>query len=461
MFGLHDALHALDKQGTPIGVSVIGAGAAGLPFVDQVEMAPGMHTLVVVDIEPERAAACLATAGIPEDRIAICDSVEEADRALAAGQRVATSKLSLSWAVRGVDVVVEATGNPDVYAISALNAIRAKKHYVTFNAEGDVAIGTILKTLADSAGVVYTGIHGDEPGIIKALYDEVSALGFTIVAAGRSDYAGGLPSWSRETVADFMKDCRFGATQQNLSMFASFCDGTKSNEELCQVANATGLAPDVRGMHGPIVPFDEYTYRMPQVMDTKENGGILSRIGVVERVLPSDVPEDNTVWNFVVARATNQFHKVFIGNYAAGTLAHPRTVEVLETDHRNVLFYTPYHYVSAQAPISVAFAAVHRQASIAPLTDALTADVLAIARKDLEVGTVLDEIGGVTTYGRIDRARVAKDGNLMPLALAQGATIVKPVAKGEAIPFDAVRLANEKAPLVLLRRLQDNLVDVR
>ena len=39
----------------------------------------------------------------------------------------------------------------------------------------DVVVGHILKYFADNAGVVYTGIYGDEPGVIKLLYDSVKS----------------------------------------------------------------------------------------------------------------------------------------------------------------------------------------------------------------------------------------------------------------------------------------------
>jgi hypothetical protein len=61
-----------------------------------------------------------------------------------------------------------------------------------------------------------------------------------------------------------------------------------NNEECCMITNATGLVPDIRGMHGPSTTYEEFVQKVPQLLDVRENGGILSRSGVVERIVPSE-----------------------------------------------------------------------------------------------------------------------------------------------------------------------------
>ncbi len=64
----------------------------------------------------------------------------------------------------------------------------------------------------------------------------------------------------------------------NARMLVEFVDGSKTAIEMTAVANATGLVPDVPGMHGPKATRDE----LAQVLCTKEDGGILNKSGVVD-----------------------------------------------------------------------------------------------------------------------------------------------------------------------------------
>ncbi len=456
MFGINDQLKKLEKRKERIRVAEVGAGAAGLPFVDQVEMSPGMQMDIVVDLNLSKAKDALIKAGVPEKDIVECSSCQAAEKAIKNNKRVIAADHEIAWNNDLIDVVCEGTGSPRIYAEVVLNSIQHNKHIVTMNAEGDNFVGSILNRLAKNAGVVYTGIHGDEPGIIKALYDEVTALGFKVLAAGRSGYAGDSIKWNKNTIKDFRIEMGMGEVQYNMAMLASFCDGTKTAEELCQLSNSIGLPPDVRGMHGPDIPLDELTFKLPQVLDLKEKGGILNRTGVVERVLHTEQGDDNTVICFVIVKGKNKWHDVFMSRYGL-TKEQVRA----KGDNTNIIFYSPYHYVTAQAPISVAYAAIHNQATIAPLNDVRTSDVITLAKKDLTPGEEIDEIGGVCTAGRIEKASTVKEENLLPFALAQGAILKKEVSKGTYLTFDDVELKKEDNLLFTLRQLQDKMFSVK
>jgi predicted homoserine dehydrogenase-like protein len=112
-----------------------------------------------------------------DDQMARCNTLEEAKPALRPGHKFKPTKAEIARALSTLDYVVEATENPTSCTDVALATITAKKHVVIFNIEGDVLVGDILKSKADEAGVIYTGVHGEEPGV-KALYDEADALGF-------------------------------------------------------------------------------------------------------------------------------------------------------------------------------------------------------------------------------------------------------------------------------------------
>jgi predicted homoserine dehydrogenase-like protein len=463
VFGINDRLRQRERTHGPIRVAVIGIGSMGGPLIDQITMAPGMTVDVVADLNTERAARALKDAGIPENAIAMATTEDEARRAIAGGKVICTSQSEIAWSLDAIDCVVEATGDPAAYANIAVQTIRAKKHLVTFNVEGDVLIGHVIRMLADAAGVVYTGIHGDEPGVVKALYDEADALGFEIIAAGRHDYGGGDVKWNKNNIGPHLQSVSARSVQNNLSLYASFCDGSKTNEECCMIANATGLVPDTRGMHGPSTTYAEFAQKVPQLLDVRENGGILSRSGVVERIVPSEGASAQPVWCFVVVRIKNEMQRVFMttmSGLGAVLVAGGSHIGAKPQNSNNMttgVFYTPYHYCSVQAPISIALAVVDGRATIAPKGDKRVADVMALAKKDLSAGEIIDEIGGECVAGRVDLASTVKSGNYLPFALGRGAKLIRPINAGDYVTYDDVDLSGVSPLLLQLRRLQDSL----
>ena len=61
-------------------------------------------------------------------------------------------------------------------------------------------------------------------------------------------------------------------------MLVEFVDGSKTMVEMAAIANATGLVPDMPGMHGPPATLDE----LHKVLVPAADGGVLSRKGVVD-----------------------------------------------------------------------------------------------------------------------------------------------------------------------------------
>jgi predicted homoserine dehydrogenase-like protein len=80
------------------------------------------------------------------------------------------------------------------------------------------------------------------------------------------------------------------------------------------------------------------------------------------------------------------------------------------------------------------------------------ADVVAVAKRDLQAGEELDGIGGFCCYGQIDT--VEGSAGLLPIGLAGHARLTRRVAMDEPIPLDAVEL-DEDAAIVQLRHRQD------
>ena len=102
-------------------------------------------------------------------------------------------------------------------------------------------------------------------------------------------------------------------------------------------------------------------------------------------------------------------------------------------------FYTPYHLCHFEVPQTVARAVLFGDATIAPL-GAPTVEVVAIAKRDLKAGEVLDGLGGYDTYGVAERADMTAADDLLPMGVAEGCTLRRDVAKDEVLTYADVEL---------------------
>jgi len=435
-------------QGNPIRVGIIGAGKFGGGLIAQISRMQGMETSVVADIDLDHARSAHAVSGVSSDGLVVAESSTTINDAIRQGKRVVTEDGLLVAQSDLVDVVVEVTGVPDVGARMAYEAITHNKHVVMVNVEADVTIGPILRRLADSAGVVYSLVDGDQPGSTMNIVDWARTLGFEIVAAGRGtvffdDDRAGTPDSVPE---------RFGFDEEtlkqrhiNLKMYNTFRDGTKAQVEMTALANAAGLPPDVRGMHEPSVNLAD----IPKAFSLQEEGGFLSQHGVVE--LANSIGADGRTMLddplkmgvFVVIRTDHPFTQEDLAFYG---------LHVGGNDH-NYLLYRPYHLVAVEAPISIAQAVLHGKATGSPLTTPI-AEVITAAKRNLEEGTALDGGGGYTVVGLCEKADVARKEQLLPLGLASGAILKQDVAEGEAITYDMVEMKSDSF-IHKLRQLQD------
>ena len=436
------------SENNPIRVGIIGTGKFGAGLVAQLSQMAGVETSAIADINLAHAKHAYTASCVPADVIKVVNNVEGLNEAIHSGKRAITEDGLLLPQSDLIDVVVEATGIPEVGARMAYHTLTQNKHLVMVNVEADVTIGPYLSRLADTAGVVYTLVDGDQPGVTMNIVDWAKALGFEIVAAGRGTvFYGDDRAGTPDTVPE-----RFGFSQEmidrrtiNLKMFNSFRDGTKAQVEMTALANMTGLPPDVRGMHEPSLNISE----IAEAFSLKEEGGLLSRHGVVELansiaddgVTPLDSPLRMGV--FVVIRTDHPF----IQEDLVGYHLHPGG------NGKNFLLYRPYHLVAVAAPISIIKAALYGQPTGTPLIKP-TAEVITVAKRDLKQGEILDGGGGYTVNGLIEKTEVARSENLLPLGLAPGAKLKRNLTKGAAITYDMITL-DEDSFILKLRRLQD------
>jgi predicted homoserine dehydrogenase-like protein len=426
LLGLKRRLKEYEMEGNCIRVGLIGAGQMGRGLISQVEKIAGMEVVITADIVPERAETAYRKAGVPSSSILRTDDPEKAERWIASGGWVVTRDGNMAVQLDSVDVVVDATGIPEVGAEIAWHAILNRKHIVLLNVEADVTVGPLLKKMADVAGVVYTGTAGDEPGAIMELYDFASSLGFEVIALGKGKNNPLDVYATPDGVADEAR--RKGV---NPKMLASFRDGTKTMVEMTAVSNATGFLPDVPGMHGPKATLD----RLPRLFSLREEGGILHRKGIVDYV-----------------------DGVAPGVFAVITTDNPEVHDQLKYlkmgDGPHYVLYRPYHLTSLETPISVARAFFHQEPTIAPCCGSVS-ETVAVAKKDLQPGEALDGIGGYTVYGRILSAEEQRRERALPIGLV-GANVrmKRRVKKGEILTYDDVE-CEERNRIWILREFME------
>jgi len=427
----------LEDEGKAIRVGVSGAGWLGSGFVAQVALVPGMTVHVVADTDTRAARDAFIAAGVDADDIVEASTPGAAMDALRAGKRVATGNYALAAQLEAIDIVADVTPSPAIGAETAYACIQHGKDVVMVNIEADVTVGRILKKLAREAGVLYTVSSGDEPGCLAEMFDFVTSLGWEPIVIGKGKNNPLNPAATPDTVAESAK--RAG---KDPFQVASYVDGTKTMFEMTCAANATGCLPMQRGMVGPQATLETVS----DIFALEEDGGITKR-------LQSPFPG---VVDFVQGPSMSGGVFITMRIQDPRLSADLRYLKLAGDKNRGGKYFTlfrPYHLWFMEAPISVARAYLYKEVWLAPL-DEPVADVMTFAKRDLKPRERLDTFGGYTFHGVIDRAEETRALNALPVGLAPGAEVVRPVAAGEVMTWDDVKL-DEDSVVVKLRRQQD------
>jgi len=431
---LHQVLSELEAKGTPIRVGVSGAGWIGSGFVAQVAHVPGMVVNVVADADVAAARAAFEAIGVAPEAIVEADAPGPAMDALRAGRRVVSGSYTLAAQLEAVDIVADVTPSPATGAETAYACIQYGKPIVMVNIEADVTVGRILKKLAQEAGVLYTVSSGDEPGCLMELYDFVSSLGYEPIVIGKGKNNPLDPTATPDTVAEPAR--RSG---KDPFQVASYVDGTKTMFEMTCAANATGCLPMRRGMVGPEATLETVS----DIFALEEDGGITPFPGAVDFVQGA-------------AMSGGVFTTVRIQDGRIGAdLRYLKVAGDRQRGGKYFTFFRPYHLWFLEAPISVARAALYKEVWLAP-QDRPVAEVMTVAKRALKPGERLDDFGGYTFYGVMERAEEARALSALPAGLAPGAEVVRRVSLGSVITWDDVKL-DEGSLVVRLRRQQDRL----
>jgi predicted homoserine dehydrogenase-like protein len=430
--GIARDLKARADSGRPIRIGVIGSGEMGTDLVTQGGLMRGIEVAAIATRRPHTARAAMAIAYGDDAHAVEADTESKVTAAIEAGKMAVTSAETL---VRNplIDVIIDATGKPGVAADYCLTAMEHGKHLVMMNVEADVTIGPYLKHEADRLGVVYSVGAGDEPSSCMELIEFASALGYRIVSAGK----GKNNPLNHYAVPD---DYREEAIRRNMNprMLVEFVDGSKTMVEMACIANATGLVPDVPGMHGPKADRDD----MVKVLIPKADGGILNKKGVVDFTIGKGVAPGV----FVIVEAE-----------------HPRIIERMDDLHVGkgpyYAFFRPYHLTSLEVPLTAARIMLYGKPDMVPMPSPV-AEVCAVAKRDLAVGEAFDAIGETCYRSFILTVEDARRQHAVPVGLLEGGKVTAPVKKGELLTR-ANALPDQSTRLYALRQRQDQMLSVQ
>src|SRR5215212_6504952 len=104
-------------ENRPIRVGIIGTGKFGSGLVAQLSQMRGMEVAVIAEINAERGKRAYTVAGrLPDDAIRIAKDGNELNDVIRSGKRAVVEDGLLVTTSELVDVVVEATGLPEVGA---------------------------------------------------------------------------------------------------------------------------------------------------------------------------------------------------------------------------------------------------------------------------------------------------------------------------------------------------------
>ena len=429
--GLAADLEKRASEGKPVRIGLIGCGEMGTDIVTAVSMMQGIEVSAICERTPPAARKAIDIAyGNKGRTYSDVSKPEGVSLAIEKGDIAVTSDASDIYKNEQIDVIVDATGVPGVGAEIGLAAMEHGKHLVMMNVEADVTIGAYLKREAARLGVQYSLGAGDEPSSCMELINFVSAMGHEIVCAGK----GKNNPLNIDAIPD---DYEAEAKSRNMNtrMLVEFVDGSKTMVEMAAIANATGLVPDVAGMHGPAASLAD----LPKVLCPKEDGGILSKKGCV----------DYTVGKGVAP-----------GVFVIAEMSHPRLRERMHDlklgEGPYFTFYRPYHLTSLEVPLTCARVALYGQPDMTPL-DTPVAEVCAVAKRDLAAGETLDMIGQYTYRAFTLTTTDARAQGAIPCGLLEGAKTTKPIKRGELITT-ANTAVDETAKIVALRKKQDELI---
>ena len=411
---LYSKLENLQKD---IKIAFIGCGKFISMFLSQYNQLKKIKIDSIVEINIDRAKQNCKNSGLSEQTI----------------QNINFSKSLDDVLKRDVDIFIEATGNPLIGTKHAVKIIKSKKNIIMVNVEADILCGKYLSDLAEENKVVYSMAYGDQPSLIMEQIEWARLNGFHVTCAGKgTKYHPSFEYSTPDTVwghYGLTKERAEKESGMNPKMFNSFLCGDKSAIEMCAVSNASNLKCPDNGLTFPPIG----VYDIAKKMVPKSFGGLIDHDGQVEVISSidldkKDVPHDLRWGVYIVIKAQNEYVKNCFKDYGM----------VTDSSGNFSAIWRPYHYVGLELAQSIYSVALDQKAT--GQTKYFNADVVSLAKKDLNPGDTLDGEGGYCARGRLTTATASIKNDYLPLGLTDNAKVIKPIKKDQFIKFSDVEI---------------------
>jgi predicted homoserine dehydrogenase-like protein len=183
---------------------------------------------------------------------------------------------------------------------------------------------------------------------------------------------------------------------------------------------------------------------IPSLMRPRAEGGVLHHKGQVEvisslRADGTPIPYDIRFGVFVVFEGETEYIQRCFSEYGVKT----------DPSGRYACMYKRWHLIGLEVGISVASVGLRGEPT--GCATGWRADAVATAKRDLKAGELLDGEGGYTVVGRLMPATDSVSQNCLPLGLAHGWKMLRPVAAGQPLRWSDVAI-DANAPAVRVRR---------
>ena len=427
-------LHSkLQNHNEMINVALIGCGKFISMFLSQYSQLNKINIDTIVDIDIEKAKLNCINSGLNKETIKKINFANSLDDTLD----------------RNIEIYIEATGNPIIGTQHASKVIQANKNIVMVNVEADVLCGKYLSDLASKHNVNYSMAYGDQPSLILEQIEWARLNGFLITCAGKgTKYHSSFEYSTPDNVWD-----NYGLTHKeakeagmNPKMFNSFVTGDKSSIEMAAVANASGLKCPNNGLSYPSVGVLDIANKLIP----KDMGGLIDHEGQVEVISSIDenkkqIPNDLRWGVYIVIKAQNNYTKKCFKEYGM----------ITDKSGNYSSIWRPYHYIGLELAQSIYSIALDKKSTGS--TKFFNAEVIAVAKKDLNIGDILDGEGGFAARGKLISSRDSIGNKFLPLGLSDGATIKKEIKKDDVIKMNDVNI-NWNPEVLKAREYQINLI---
>ena len=424
----------LENRKEPIRIAFIGCGKFVSMFLAQYNHLDKIQIDSIVDLNIEQAKRNCSNSGLDETTIS----------------EINFSKSINEILDRNISIFIEATGNPIVGTVHAVNIIKNKKHVILVNVEADITCGKYLSDIAKENEVICSMAYGDQPSLIIEQIEWARLNGFSVVCAGKGtkyhptfEYSTPDTVWGHYGLTKERAEKESG---MNPKMFNSFLCGDKSAIEMCAVSNAANLKCPSNGLTFPPIG----VYDIAKKLIPKQEGGLIDFDGQVEVISSidlnkNDIPNDLRWGVYIVIKAKNEYVKNCFKDYGM----------VTDSSGNYSAIWRPYHYIGLELAQSIYSIALDNRAT--GFTKNYNADVASYAKKDLKIGDKLDGEGGFCARGKLITSQKSKDENILPLGLTDNAILKKNINKDQVIRLIDVEL-NRPKEVIEARDYQYNLI---